>query len=95
MEWLRSQGKYMKLVTSNPRTIKLWKMYEKTEKKVVKGAGKDLTMPKLQVVESGTVAELQKAFPTKHNSSINSISVTKNEEYLMSSDDGQIFMWSL
>lgn len=50
INWLRNQGKYLKLVTTNTRNIKLWKVYEKAEKKVVKSGGKDLNMPKLQHV---------------------------------------------
>jgi hypothetical protein len=34
-------------VTTNDKTIKLWKISEKTIKTVQKGSGKDLTMPKL------------------------------------------------
>jgi hypothetical protein len=48
MAWLKQQGKYMKLITTNARTIKLWKIYEKFEKKIVRSAGKDLNMPKLE-----------------------------------------------
>jgi len=47
---MKGQGKYLKMVTSNSRTVKLWKMFERTDKKVVKSAGKDLNMPKLQNV---------------------------------------------
>jgi len=38
----------MKMLTSNSKSIKFWKIFEKTDKKVVKSAGKDLNMPKLQ-----------------------------------------------
>jgi len=95
IDWLKHQGKYMKMLTTNSRNIKLWKIFDKTEKKVVKSAGKDLNMPKLQNVESGYTAQLQKLFPPKHLSSINSISTTDNEEYLLSSDDVQTFLWSM
>jgi hypothetical protein len=48
MHWLKPQGKYLKLVTTNSRNMKMWKLFEKTDKKVVKLAGNDLNMPKLQ-----------------------------------------------
>lgn len=48
INWMRSQGKYLKMLTTNSKNIKLWKIYEKAEKKIVKTAGKDLNMPKLQ-----------------------------------------------
>lgn len=38
---------------------------------------------------------MQFTFPTVHHSSINSIGATKNEEYLLSSDDVHCFMWNL
>jgi hypothetical protein len=40
MFWLRGQGKYQKIVTTNEKSIKLWKLYEKCAKKVVKSGGK-------------------------------------------------------
>ena len=40
ISWLPSQGKYMKLLTSNSKTIKTWKLFEKTEKRIVKGASR-------------------------------------------------------
>jgi hypothetical protein len=30
IHWLSTQGNYMKMVTTNDRTIKLWKIYQKT-----------------------------------------------------------------
>jgi hypothetical protein len=50
INWLNPQGNYMKMATTNDRNIKLWKIYEKAEKRVVKSAGKDLNMPKLQSI---------------------------------------------
>lgn len=47
MAWLGPQGRYLKLATTNTRSIKLWKIYEKFDKKVVRSAGKELAMPKL------------------------------------------------
>lgn len=60
IQWLKPQGKYLKICTSNARTVKIWKMFEKTEKKVVKSAGKELMMPKLQIVDSSFGADMQK-----------------------------------
>jgi hypothetical protein len=70
MAWLNQQGKYLKMITTNSRSIKLWKIYEKFEKKVIKSAGKELCMPKLENVEANYAAEIQKSFPTKHMHSI-------------------------
>ncbi len=44
---MRNSGKNMYVLTTNDKTVKLWKISEKNIKKVMKGAGKDLNMPKL------------------------------------------------
>lgn len=84
----------MKMLTTNDRTVKLWKIYEKTEKKMVKSAGKELAIPKLQGVETSHISQLQHSFNPKHLSAINSIAVSNNQQYMLSSDDVQTFLWS-
>lgn len=42
VNWLREQGKYLKMITSNEKNIKIWKIFEKTDKKIVKPSGKNL-----------------------------------------------------
>ena len=36
IEWLQPQGKYNKLVSTNERSIKVWKFFEKVYKKLRK-----------------------------------------------------------
>ncbi len=50
ISWMKPQGNYLKLLTMNCKNIKLWKIYEKPEKKIIKSAGKQLTIPKLHTV---------------------------------------------
>lgn len=45
INWLTPQGKYMKVLTANSNTIKLWKIFEKKEKRIVKAAGSNLCIP--------------------------------------------------
>lgn len=49
INWLKNQGRNMYVLTTNSKSIKLWKLSQKTLKKVVRSAGKELAMPKLQV----------------------------------------------
>jgi hypothetical protein len=56
---MRPQGKYLKMMSTNSKDIKIWKIYDKPEKKVAKSAGKELAMPKLQTINSGLTATLQ------------------------------------
>lgn len=60
INWLHLQGSYMKMLITNDRTIKLWKIYDKTEKKIVKSGGKDLNMPKMQNTHQSYASCLQK-----------------------------------
>jgi serine/threonine-protein phosphatase 2A regulatory subunit B len=85
----------MYVVTTNDKTIKLWKICEKNIKKVVKGAGKDLNLPKLQTIESGLMPTIRKVYPNLHTYHINAISAASNEEFMLSSDDLRVYLWSL
>ena len=38
--WMKPQGKYRKIITTNSKAIKVWKFFEKAEKKLAKSAGK-------------------------------------------------------
>lgn len=52
-------------------------------------------MPKLQPIDTSLMSQAQLVFPNKHLSAIHSISTSYNEEYLLSSDEFQVFLWSL
>lgn len=47
ISWLRPQGKYLKLLTTNNKSMKFWKAFEKTEKRIIKSATKQLQFPRL------------------------------------------------
>lgn len=94
IQWLNGQGKNLYLLTTNDKTIKLWKVSEKSVKKVLQGCPpKELKMPKLQVVDSGIMSSIRKVYPNLHTYHINSISLAQNEEFLISSDDLRVYLW--
>ena len=45
IDWLRPQGRYMKVLTANSHTINLWRIHEKKEKKRSDRGDDDLLMP--------------------------------------------------
>jgi serine/threonine-protein phosphatase 2A regulatory subunit B len=55
VDWLKPQGKSLYVLTTNSRSIKLWKMSHRTIKEVSKSAGKELAMPTLRVIEEGLI----------------------------------------
>ncbi|KRX11177.1 WD40-repeat-containing domain [Pseudocohnilembus persalinus] len=94
--WLNTQGKNMYCLTTNDKTIKLWKISERNIKKIVKSSSnKDYSMPKLQTVESGIMPTIRKVYPNLHTYHINQISTSQNEDFMLSSDDLRVYLWSL
>lgn len=82
---MKPQGNYLKLLTMNCKSIKLWKIYEKPEKKVIKSAGKELTIPKLHTMENTVSASLQyvfshfrKTFLNKHEEDLIAVNHSQN-----------------
>lgn len=52
-------------------------------------------MPKLENVEIGYKAELQRSFPSLHLNPIKQISQSFNEQYLLSTDESQMLLWDV
>jgi WD40 repeat protein len=92
---MRPQGRFLKLLTANTRSIKMWKAFERRDKKVVKAATRELSLPKLQPTDCTFTANEQFIFPAVHTSEVNSISQSHNEEYLLSTDKERNLLWSL
>lgn len=57
------------MLTMNNKFVKLWKIGEKSEKKMVRSAHKDLALPKFQVVDNSVNAVLQYIFFNKEKHS--------------------------
>ena len=57
---MKPQGQYLKLFTMNGKSIKLWKIFDKTQKRTVKAfGGKDLAFPKHTIIGSTPSVSLQ------------------------------------
>ena len=88
----------MFLLSTNDKTIKLWKVTEKNIKKPIKlnttnTNNSKIEFPKMQVVQSNAIIPtLTKQFPSLHRYHINSISVSANEEFMISSDDLRVYL---
>lgn len=52
-------------------------------------------MPVLDTVDNSLVASIKHEFPQKHQTNIHKISKSLNQQYLLSFDDIQGFMWNL
>ncbi len=91
----------MFILTSNDKTIKLWKISSKNVKKSERFANKkyitkdSLTVPKLKLLDSGLCPSLKRNYGNLHNYHVNSVSMCCNGENFLSSDDLAIYLWDL
>lgn len=101
IQWLQGMGKNLFVLTTNDKTVKLWKIYSAQKKefraanKAAKGE-KDLEIPKIKQGASKTWHHtLKRSYPNLHNYHINSISACANGQNFISSDDLRINLWNL
>jgi len=106
IKWLRRKNHAHFLLSTNDKTIKLWKIQERDKR--VEGANfKDdgmmrdphtvttLTVPVFKPMELMVEASPRKVFANAHTYHINSISVNSDDETYMSADDLRINLWNL
>jgi len=93
------------LISTNDKTIKLWKIFEKqvkmvTERNIDTNGGRpasraQLRVPTLQPVETLATASLKRVFGNGHAYHINSLSFNSDGETYLSADDLRINLWSM
>eukprot|EP01017_Pseudomicrothorax_dubius_P004316 TRINITY_DN1083_c0_g1_i3.p1 TRINITY_DN1083_c0_g1~~TRINITY_DN1083_c0_g1_i3.p1 ORF type:complete len:425 (-),score=120.71 TRINITY_DN1083_c0_g1_i3:156-1430(-) len=95
IQWLRPQGNNMYILTTNDKTIKLWKISEKSIKRAIPVKSSTLKLPKLEVIERGFIPSLMEVYPHLHDYSINSVSVCSDGEFFISADDLSVNLWNI
>lgn len=101
VEWLSPQNDNMFIITTNDKTIKLWKIGNKTVKKSDKFINRkylteqSLNMPKLKLVDQGLCPTLKRTYPNLHEYHVNSLSIMQDGQNFLSSDDLRIHLWDL
>lgn len=111
IRWCKRQNAAHFLLSTNDKTIKLWKVFDKTIKVVAEnntsqqnnnniagGVGIDpstLRLPRMQVHESIVAAVPRKVYANAHAYHINSISINSDGETYISADDLRINLWNL
>eukprot|EP00051_Salpingoeca_urceolata_P026824 m.478883 g.478883 ORF g.478883 m.478883 type:complete len:439 (+) comp21258_c0_seq1:502-1818(+) len=100
IKWLRQQNAAHFLLTTNDKTIKLWKVYDKqycvdsgNESRVQPGSMDALRIPEHRV-ELRTESRTKRTFSNAHAYHINSISVNSDDETFLSADDLRINLWN-
>ncbi|KAF8949652.1 protein phosphatase 2A regulatory subunit cdc55, partial [Entomortierella lignicola] len=105
IKWCKRQNHAHFLLSTNDKTVKLWKVFEKTIKVVSENnhgdgqhlpvAGAPLIMPKLTQHDSIVAAVPRKVYANAHAYHINSISINSDGETYISADDLRINLWNL
>lgn len=108
IKWLRSFNNSLYLLSTNDKTIKLWKIMERQVKLVsennlngsdhLPSAGfsvGDLKLPKMTFHDKLILAQPKKIYLNAHAYHINSISVNSDQETYLSLDDLRINLWNL
>jgi len=102
IRWCKRQNDAHFLLSTNDKTIKLWKVWEKQVKEVAAMNGHtkpasaaQLKLPKVNVRESLITATPRRTFANAHAYHINSISINSDGETYVSADDLRINLWNL
>jgi serine/threonine-protein phosphatase 2A regulatory subunit B len=108
IKWLKRKNAAHFLLTTNDKTIKLWKVHNKqfwveTGMNMLdpRGGPRDpscitsLRVPSLHRLESRTEARMKRIYANAHAYHINSIAINSDEETFLSADDLRVNLWNL
>ncbi|KAK8768056.1 hypothetical protein V5799_005169 [Amblyomma americanum] len=101
IRWLRRKNQAHFLLSTNDKTIKLWKVSERDKRidgyssRAETGGMTSLRVPTLQPMDLLVEATPRRIFANAHTYHINSISVNSDQETYLSADDLRINLWHL
>ncbi|KAG2229987.1 protein phosphatase PP2A regulatory subunit B [Thamnidium elegans] len=110
IKWCKRQNSAHFLLSTNDKTIKLWKVYERNLKTVSESSmmtdvdmptgvvgnfGTSLSMPKISHQDSIVAAIPRRIYANAHAYHINSISINSDGETYISADDLRVNLWNL
>lgn len=107
IRWCRSQRNAHFLLSTNDKTIKLWKIFNKNIKIVSENNATDrlppsaffdinsIKLPRMTIHDSIIATSPARIYANAHAYHINSISVNSDGETFLSSDDLRINLWNL
>jgi len=95
IRWLKTRTRDSYMLTTNDKTIKLWRCGEKPEKSTEYISNGQLAVPRLKSGNKAFFAKPRRLFANAHAYHINSISVNSDQETYISSDDLRINLWNI
>lgn len=104
IQWCSRQNQALLLLSTNDKTIKLWKIYERKIKHLSDPAEadnfpsnmtmEDVKIPAMEYRDCVTAATPRRVYSDAHAYHINSISINSDEETFISADDLRINLWN-
>lgn len=107
IKWCRPSNNAQYLLSANDKTIKLWKIHERTVREITQynahaanGSGSKLSprsirLPQCSVRQRVTATTAKRVYANAHTYHINSIALNSDGETFMSADDLRVNLWSL
>ena len=104
IEWVNMGGRGLQLLTTNDKTVKLWKIYNKEEPKYYhfnideRKPGKEighLRVPKVKKGQKMINQKVIRTFGKAHEHHINSLSLSMDNENFLSADDLRVNIWNI
>lgn len=102
IKWVNGTNGALFMLTTNDKTVKLWKVYQNQVKKVscwnVENgslASGGLRVPKIDILEQSVATKTRRVFANAHAYHINSIAPNSDGECFLSADDLRINLWNL
>lgn len=100
IECLPAEGDNHFLLSSNDKTIKLWKLSERPVRKSEAFPKKqtwtkhNLTLPKIKTLDTGLSPVIKVSYPILHTYNVHSVSACANGENFLSADDLTVNLWA-
>ncbi|EIW79398.1 protein phosphatase 2A regulatory subunit PR55 [Coniophora puteana RWD-64-598 SS2] len=108
IKWCKRQNSAHFLLSTNDKTIKLWKVFEKTLRVVSESnhfegqrplpaptSSEHLRLPRMSLQDNIIAAMPRKVYSNAHTYHIHSISINSDQETYISADDLRINLWNL
>eukprot|EP00300_Choanocystis_sp_HF-7_P025009 c2662_g1_i1.p1 GENE.c2662_g1_i1~~c2662_g1_i1.p1 ORF type:complete len:494 (+),score=80.98 c2662_g1_i1:207-1484(+) len=99
IQWLPQLAKSRLIMSANDKTIKIWKIYEKSSwlppEHITAAPTNTITVPRSSFLGSETCTKAQTVFTNGHRYTINSLSLCTDSQTFLSSDDLRINIWDL
>lgn len=103
IQWLFPQNNFLCLLVSNAKTIKFWKIINKTvktpkstfKKRALNFEQTKSSFPLIKISDQGHVSIVEQLYSPLHSFSIHSLSKSCNGENFLSADEFRINLWNL